>query len=164
MLEQERRGRALYVLAGDAQGRHEYTQELEGVARDRGVAESVRIVGHVADMPAAFAAADLAVFPSTDPEAFGRGAVEAQAMGKPVIASDSGGYTETIEAGVSGLLTPPGDAGALAAAIAEVLDMPAEARVRMGEAGAARVRSRYSVAALQQGTLRVYARVLEARS
>lgn len=163
MLERENPGRALYVLAGDAQGRDDFKQSLETLARERGLADSVRIVGHVADMPAAFAAAELAIFPSTDPEAFGRGAVEAQAMRTPVIASNAGGYVETIEAGVSGLLTPPGDAEALAAAIGKVLDMPPEVRARMGEAGAARVRAHYSVEALQRDTLRVYAGLLEAR-
>jgi glycosyltransferase involved in cell wall biosynthesis len=153
-------GAALYVLAGDSQGRAEYVSDLHDRAQKLGIADRVRIVGHLVDMPAALAAATVAVFPSTDPEAFGRAAVEAQAMGVPVVASKLGGLAETIVEGETGLLVAPGDAAALASAIQRVLAMTPEARRAMGEKGAARVRGRYSVDALQAATLRVYQSLL----
>ena len=76
--------------------------------------------------------ADIVVNASTDPEAFGRTIVEAQAMGRIVIAADHGGARETILANETGFLFPPGDATALAAAIDAALDMPTEDPHRLG--------------------------------
>jgi len=163
ILEKERSGSAVYVLAGDSQGRQQYVADLHELARKRGVDHAVKIVGHLVDMPAALAAATVAVFPSTDAEAFGRAAVEAQAMGVPVVASNMGGLAETIVDGDSGFLTPPGDARRLAFAVDRVLALSPEQRKNMGERGAARVRARYSVGALQTATLQVYERLLKGR-
>ena len=65
-------------------------------------------------MPAAYMLADVVISASTDPEAFGRVAAEAHAMGRPVIASDHGGARETVIAGETGWLVPPGDSDAIA--------------------------------------------------
>lgn len=161
ILEKERPGAAVYVLAGDSQGRQEYVSDLHDRARKKGVAAAVKIVGHLVDMPAALAAATVAVFPSTDAEAFGRAAVEAQAMGVPVVASKMGGLAETIVDGDSGFLVPPGDPRVLAMAVDRVLALSPEQRKHMGQRGAVRVRVRYSVEALQTATLAVYERLLK---
>jgi glycosyltransferase involved in cell wall biosynthesis len=102
----------------------------------------------------------MAAFPVIEPEAFGRGAVEAQAMGVPVIASNLGGYTETVVEGETGFLTPPGSPLPLAGAIERMLDAGPELRADMGRKGRDRVRALYSKAALQSSTLAVYQRVL----
>lgn len=163
-VEKAQPGAALYVLAGDSQGRAEYVSDLHELARKLGVGEPVRIVGHLVDMPAALAAATVAVFPSTDPEAFGRGAVEAQAMGAPVIASSLGGLAETVVHGQTGLLVAPGDSGQLAAAIQRVLNLTPEQRRIIGDRGSARVRAHYSSEALKAATLSVYDRLLKGRA
>lgn len=163
VLEKERSGSAVYVLAGDSQGRQQYVADLHELARARGVEHAVKIVGHLVDMPAALAAATVAVFPSTDAEAFGRAAVEAQAMGIPVVASNLGGLAETVVDGDQGFLVPPGDPRRLAYAVDRVLALSPEQRKNMGQRGAARVRARYSVEALQSATLQVYERVLKGR-
>jgi glycosyltransferase involved in cell wall biosynthesis len=111
-------------------------------------------------MPLAFAASDMAVFPVIEPEAFGRGAVEAEAMGVPVIASNLGGYTETVVEGQTGFLVPAGAAGPLCGAIERMVDAGAEKRAEMGRKGQDRVRALYSKLALQSATLAVYQRVL----
>lgn len=145
------------VLAGDAQGRAGYVAELRAEAARLGVAERVHLPGHVADMPAALRAADVVVHASTAPEGFGRTVVEAQMMGRPVVATDLGGPRETVRHGETGWLVPPGDAAALAAALAEVLALPPEARARLGAAARA---AAPTTAAMQAATLAVYSELL----
>jgi glycosyltransferase involved in cell wall biosynthesis len=111
-------------------------------------------------MPAALMLADVVVHASTEPEAFGRVVIEAQAMRRPMIASDLGGPVETIEHGVTGWRVPPGDAGALAAAIEHVLALPASARAEVGFRARAAVQVGYTVAAMQAATLAVYDELL----
>jgi glycosyltransferase involved in cell wall biosynthesis len=146
--------RPLIVLAGDAQGRDAYRAELEKLAAESGA--TVRFAGPVSDMPAALALADLVIHASTDAEAFGRSIVEAQAMRRPVIASDLGAPRETVEEGVTGWRVPPGDAAALAGAITRALAMSPAARAAIGEAGRAAVLARYTTRAMQEATLGVY--------
>ena len=151
------------VLAGDDQGRTAYTESLRTAAEAAGLSERVRIVGHCADMPAAYLAADFACAPSLDPEAFGRTAVEPQAMGRPVLAADHGAVRETVEDGVTGWRVAPGDMEAWAAALARMLDTPPERRAAMGAAGRARVERLYGLKAMTDATLAVYARLLAER-
>ncbi|OJU12259.1 MAG: glycosyl transferase, partial [Caulobacterales bacterium 68-7] len=94
----------LFLLAGDDQGRTEYRAELEAAIRAAGLQDTVRLVGHCDDMPAAYLLADLAVAPSLEPEAFGRTAVEPQVMGRPVIAAAHGATRETVVPGETGWL------------------------------------------------------------
>lgn len=144
------------VFIGDSQGRDEYVREIEGAIARHKLTDTVILAGHFGAMPTAYTAADIVVSASTDPEAFGRVPPEAAAMAKPVIASDHGGARETVLPGVSGLLTPPGDAAALAAAIANLLERPKSDLSRMGEAGQAHVRANFSVEQMQRETLALY--------
>lgn len=148
------------ALPGDPQGRDDYLAEVRAAAQAAGLAQGVLIPGHVADMPALFAATAVAVFPSLEPEAFGRGAIEAQAMAVPVVAAGHGGLAETVIDGRTGALVPPGDAPALARAIQRLLAMTAQERARIGAAGRAHVLERYSTKRLQESTLAVYGRLL----
>jgi glycosyltransferase involved in cell wall biosynthesis len=150
----------MLILAGDSQGRHGYVEELMHAISKHELTDRVRLVGHVSDMPAALAAADVVLAPSLEPEAFGRVAAEAQAMARPVVAADCGGFTETIVAGDTGLLTPPGDRDALAAAIEDMMAMGPEGRAAMGAKGSARARRLYAASALQEATLRIYDQLL----
>ncbi|MDZ4760064.1 MAG: glycosyltransferase family 4 protein [Alphaproteobacteria bacterium] len=148
------------VLAGDPQGREAYVAELHQLIARHGLDDRVTIVGHCSDMPAAFSLADIVIAPSNEPEAFGRVAAEAGAMGRPVIGSDVGGQREIIVHGETGLLILPRDSIALAGAMADLLNRGAEGRNRMGEAAVARVRGKFTTAALQQATLAVYDRLI----
>lgn len=150
----------LLILAGDNQGRAGYQAELEDAIAAHGLEDRVRIVGHCADMPAAYALSDIAIAPSLTPEAFGRTAVEPQAMGVPVIASDHGATRETVVPGETGWRAAPGDARAWAEALQAAIALGSEGRRRMGEAAARRVRTLYSVEAMCAATLQVYAGVL----
>lgn len=144
------------VLAGDAQGRDAYEAELREAAKGT----NAIIAGHVRDMAAAYLAADIVVSASTDPEAFGRVAAEAGAMGRAVIATDHGGARETIIAGQTGLLTPPGDATALACAIEELAAMGGEGRAAMGTQAQHHIRTNFTREKMCADTLAVYARLL----
>ncbi|MCA1953423.1 MAG: glycosyltransferase, partial [Hyphomicrobiales bacterium] len=86
----------VFVLAGDPQGRDGYVAELDRMIADANLGGVVRRVGHVTDMPAALLASAIVAVPSTEPEAFGRVAVEAQAMGVPVVVSNLGAVPETV--------------------------------------------------------------------
>ena len=155
--------RVLLLLVGDDQGRKVYRAELEAQIAAANLQDDVRIVGHCDDMPAAYLLADLAIAPSIEPEAFGRTAVEPQVMGRPVLASDHGAARETVLPGETGWLVAPGDAQAWADALVTARDAGAATRQTMGQTARARARRLYSVDAMCEATLQVYARVLEAR-
>ena len=133
---------------------------LEQAVRNAGLAGSVRMVGHCADMEAAYKLSAVVVSASREPEAFGRVAVEAQAMGRPVIATAHGGSLETVEHGATGWLYPPGDVPALADAIRAALALDESARAHMGLAARARIRSRFTIEQMQRATLDVYESLL----
>ena len=154
----------LILFAGDDQGRTGYAAEVQNAIEAAGVADLVRIVGHCDDMPAAYLLADFAILPTTQPESFGRAAVEPQVMGRPVIAANHGGVTETVLDGVTGWLAPAGDAEAWAEALAQAIDIGPSGRQEMGETGRRRARQLYSVDAMCAATLAAYEQVLEART
>ncbi len=110
----------------------------------------VRFAGAVphAELPALYAAADLYLWPAIN-EAYGMAFLEAQATGLPVVAGRTGGVPAVVDDGVSGLLTPIGDAASFAAAVSRLLDSPDE-RARLGAAAAARVASRHDERAAAQ--------------
>ncbi len=149
-------GDAVALLVGGDNGRAGFTAELEQMIAARGLGDRVRLVGHAEDMPAALLLADIVVHASTDAEAFGRTVIEAQAMARPVIASDLGGPRETVQEAVTGWRVPAGDATALATALGWVLAMPAEERAAIGAAARAAVLAGYTTAAMQQATIAVY--------
>jgi len=148
------------VLVGDDQGRTKYREELEALVRENNLESVVRFVGDCNDMAAAYMLADVVVSASTDPEAFGRVAVEAQAMGRPVIATDHGGARETILPGITGWLVPPGDALELASALRKAVHLDPDDRAEMASAGRAHVLEEYKVELMTARTMFVYRELL----
>jgi glycosyltransferase involved in cell wall biosynthesis len=145
------------VLVGSDQGRHRYASELLRQAQKLGIGDRVRLVGECDDMPAALMLSDVVVHASTQPEAFGRVVIEAQAMARPVIAADLGGPVETVDHGVTGLRVPPGDPAALAIAIEHMFALTEDQRRALG----ARARESVpTVRGMQEATLDVYEAVL----
>ncbi len=150
------RADACCVLVGATQGRERFARELEAQARALGLADRLRLGGQCDDMPAALMLADVVVSASLDPEGFGRAVIEAQAMGRPVIATDHGGAAETVEHLVTGWRVPPGDVDALAATLDHALNMQRADRDALGERARASVCAHYTTAAMQAATLEVY--------
>jgi glycosyltransferase involved in cell wall biosynthesis len=147
------------VLVGPEQ-RRGFRQELEAAIERRGLVGLFRIVEDCRDMPAAYMLADAVVSASNDPEGFGRVIIEAQAMGRPVVATDHGGARETILPGVTGWLVPPGEPAALAAAIDEALSLSADGRARFAQRTTAHVAAHFSREAMCSRTIEVYEELL----
>lgn len=149
------------LLVGDDQGRTSYRNELKAQIERIGAGAIIHLTGPCDDMAAAYMLADAVVSASLDPEAFGRVAAEAQAMGRLVIASDHGGTRETVIAGETGWLVPPGDADALAQTLDKALGMSSEDRGNIGKRAAAHIRKNFSKSQMNAATLAVYEELLK---
>lgn len=148
------------VLVGSDQGRSTYRRELESKAKAAGLSEILQVVDHCADMPAAYKLASVVVSASTDPEAFGRIAVEAQAMERPVIATDHGGSRETVKPSAAAWLTPPGGVAALTEALSAALTLTPKIRDAATKEAAEFVRANYDRELMGKRTLAVYEELL----
>jgi glycosyltransferase involved in cell wall biosynthesis len=134
---------------------------LEAEARALGVGDRVSFLGFRPDTPSLLASADLFVLPSLI-EGLPLSVLEAMAAGCPVVATAAGGTGEIVQDRVTGLLVPPADAEALAAAMQELLrDRPLAAR--LAGAGRDRVRREFSAAATARSVMSVYDELLERR-
>ena len=137
------------LVAGTALfGEDAYAENLRTRAAELGLSDRVHFLGQRGDVPRLMRAVDVVVHPSTAPEPFGRTLVEAMLVGTPVIATDTGAAAEILDRGAAGTLVPPGDAAALAAAIARVLSAPPEGGERVARAEAT-ARARYGAARMQ---------------
>lgn len=149
-----------YVLAG---ARHMSISEsvLNQVLAEDGRADHVKLLGHVPwqELTDWYRRATVFVMPSYY-ESFCISCVEAMAFGIPVVATTAGGLPEVVEDGVTGCLVPPGDSEALAHAIIRLLRDP-DLRRRMGEAGRACVRAKFSAEHIADQTLAAYAECLQ---
>lgn len=152
------------LLVGSAQGRDSYVREILSVAAKLGVDGWVHVVGDCNDVPAALKLADVVVSASTDPEAFGRIAVEAQAMGRLVIAPEHGAAPEQITPGENGWLFRPSDAADLAEKLDTALGLDRDAREKIFAAGYENARKRFTKQAMCGATMELYRELLEAPS
>ncbi|MFO1074190.1 MAG: glycosyltransferase [Geminicoccaceae bacterium] len=144
----ERLPEAHALLVGDALfGEQAYRDALLAQVARLGLAGRVHLTGFRSDVPQLMQLCDVVAHTSTAPEPFGRVIIEAMLAGRPVVASAAGGPVEIIEHGQSGLLVPPGDPAALAAALAELLDQPARAEA-LAAAGRQRALREFSLATM----------------
>ncbi len=130
------------------------------LAERLGIADRVAFRGYLADPEAALAAAELFVL-ATRSEAFPRSILEAMRAGLPVVATDVGGVGEAVQDSVTGLLVPPEDAPALAAAIDSTLTNAA-LRARLGAAGRLAYEHRFRLERTIEKTLEVYRAIMDA--
>ena len=149
------------VLIGSDQGRTAYRQELEDTIQEKGLSGQVRIIDHCDDMPAAYMLSAVVVSASTDPEGFGRIPVEAQAMGRPIVATDHGGARETIMRGETGWLIPPYDSKALADALKQALALTPNQRAVLATRAMDHIARHFTREKMADETLNVYAELLQ---
>ena len=153
-------GRRDVVCLFIGSGSTRYRKTLEQQIGALGLADLCRFVDHCADMPAAYMLADIVVSASTRPEGFGRVIAEALAMGRPVIATEHGGAGEIVVPGITGWLTPPGDAKALARMMQEALSLDTADRAALAARATASVAGRFSRDVMTQKTIAVYEEIL----
>jgi glycosyltransferase involved in cell wall biosynthesis len=161
--QNDRLGDAVFVMAGDAQGRDAYQRELEKLIARYGLADRIRLVGHCDDMPAAFALAQVTVIASISAETFGRTSIEAQAMGCPVIVTDIGAAPETIvtdRKSITGWVVPCRDNGSMAGSVAEALALSPEERAALAARARRHVAAKFTLGQMQRATLAVYDELL----
>jgi len=148
------------VLIGADQGRVAYRRELEDRIDRLNLRSRAFILDHCNDMSAAYMLADVVVSASIEPEAFGRVISEAQAMGRPVVASDHGGAREQVLPDVTAFLFEPGDADAFAAALRRALLLTTEEREHVRRQAEMHVRANFSKDRMCAATLALYSELL----
>lgn len=149
--------KAHLLLAGEGPHR----ANLEAQAQRLGIAARTHFVGNRphTELPQLHAISDVFVIPSTDHETFCLAACEAMSCERPVVAARTGGLTEVVRDGETGVIVPPGDASALAEALQALLD-DATLRMRMGRAGREWTNAMFTWDVVIDRMLTTYARVL----
>jgi glycosyltransferase involved in cell wall biosynthesis len=149
------------IILGSNQGRHFYSKKLSLLSERYRLNKKLTFIQNCKEMPVAYKLVDLVVSSSIEPEAFGRVAVEAQAMSRPIIASNLGGSKETILNGKSGLLYKPEDQNELASIINRVMEMSKETLDLMGAEGRKNVEKKFNVDQMCQTTFTEYKKLLK---
>ena len=143
------------VVGSDLFNDHpEYAAELHARQRTMGLVGSVHFLGYRRDVATVMADIDVLMAPSSN-EPFGRVAIEAMALGKPVVVSDSGGLPEIVVDKVTGRICPTGNAAAFADAVVELLT-DRRLAAQHGAAGRERVMSVFSADRMVQNMTRIY--------
>ena len=148
------------VLLGAGDTNSGYSEMLEKKSVELGLGAHVRIATSTRDMPAALMLADVVVMPSIRPEPFGRVAIEAHAMGRPVVAFEHGGARETISEGKTGWLAAPNDVDSLTQALGTALSLSQSDRDKLSTLAQSTVKLRFSVKKMTKSTLLVYKNLL----
>lgn len=147
------------IILGDDKGHETYRQELEAMITSLGLEGHVRIARHTRYIAEAYMLSRFVVSTSIEPEAFGRVVLEAQAMGKPVIATNQGGPQETVIHNATGWLIPPNDVPVLSECLQHALTLEESTLHWMAEQGVFNARY-FSLETMCQQTLDVYAELL----
>jgi len=149
------------IILGSDQGRNIYSKKLSLLVERHRLNKKITFIENCKEMPVAYKLADAVISSSIEPEAFGRVAVEAQAMSKPIIASNLGGSKETILKGKSGLLFKSEDSKELAEIINKLMDTNKESLGLMGEEGRKNVEKKFNVDQMCQTTFTEYKKLLK---
>ncbi|MDA9707829.1 glycosyltransferase family 4 protein [Alphaproteobacteria bacterium] len=149
------------VFIGDLQGRIKYRNELINLATTLNIANKVIFINHTRDLPSYLMLSDLVLSCSTKPEAFGRTVLEAQAMGKPVIAFNHGGSVELINDNENGTLCKVADIDDLAANIEKVLQLSIYKRKVLSKKSISNVNKKYLTKFMCKKTLNLYIKLIK---
>ena len=152
----------LAVCTGDTEANRSLTRRLTKKIAHLKLTDRIKLVGHCDDMPTAFMLADVVVAASVKPESYGRVAVEAQAMGKPVVACAHGGIVETISDRQTGWLVKPDNIAEMANALREAV-VNTSLREQIGSRAREWVKSQFSIRKMCQSTLNLYLELASAQ-
>ena len=148
------------VILGNDQGRDIYGKKIKRLAEQYRLTNQLKFIDHCSNMPLAYKISDLIVSASIEPEAFGRVAVEAQAMEKPIVASNIGGSKETILDYKTGFLFESGNPESLSKKIIEVLNLDESVLKSMGIEGRQNIIKKFNVEKMCFSTYSEYKKLL----
>ena len=148
------------VILGSDQGRDIYTKKIKRLAEQHRLIGQLKFIEHSKNMALAYKISDLVISASIEPEAFGRVAVEAQSMEKPIIASDIGGSNETIINDQTGFLFEAGNAESLSKKILEALNLDESTLKSMGIEGRKNVIKKFNIEKMCFSTYSEYKKLI----
>ena len=149
------------VILGSDQGRKVYSKKLINLVQRYRLNKKIKFIQHCKEMPLAYSLADVVVSASIEPEAFGRVSVEAQAMGKPIVASNIGGSKETIINKKTGFLYKHDDPRELAKILNTVIQLSVDDLKFIGNEGRKNVTKKFDVETMCQSNLKEYKRLIK---
>ncbi|MBE6444198.1 MAG: glycosyltransferase family 4 protein [Alphaproteobacteria bacterium] len=144
------------LIVGSDQGRIHYTNELKDLAKKYNLDAKIQFIDHSFDIPAILMLSDIVLSTAIEPEAFGRAAIEGQAMGKIVLASNIGGSLDNTIDGITGKLFESNNAQSLADAIDWALKLPAKEREKISKAAIKNVKDNFTKQIMCDKTIAVY--------
>ena len=148
------------VILGSDQGRDLYKKKLIRLSEQYRMIKQIRFINHCSDMALAYKISDIVVSASIEPEAFGRVAVEAQSMEKPIIASNTGGSNETVIDEKTGFLFESGNAKSLSEKILRLVTMDESSLKSIGIEGRKNIIQKFNVEKMCFSTYSEYKRIL----
>ena len=149
------------LIVGSDQGRVHYTNELKEMVNKYNLGANVQFIDHSFDIPAILMLSDVVLSTAIEPEAFGRAAIEGQAMGKIVLASNIGGSLDNTVDGVTGKLFESNNAQSLADAIDWALKLPAEEKEKISKAAIKNVKDNFTKQIMCDKTIAVYQELMK---
>jgi len=148
------------VILGSDQGRELYKKKLIRLTEQYRLINQVKFIDHCKDMALAYKVSDIVVSASIEPEAFGRVAVEAQSMEKPIIASNIGGSNETVVDEKTGFLFETNNPKSLSQKILKTLSMDEVSLKSIGKEGRKNIIQKFNVEKMCFSTYSEYKRIL----
>ena len=149
------------IILGSDQGRKVYSKKLINLVQRYRLNKKIKFIPHCREMPLAYSLADVVVSASIEPEAFGRVSVEAQSMGKPIIASNLGGSKETIINKKTGFLYKHDDPRELAKSLNTVIQLTQEELNSIGYEGRKNITKKFDVEVMCQSNLKEYKKLIK---
>ena len=149
------------IILGSDQGRKVYKKKLVNLVERYNLNKKIKFIQHCKEMPLAYSLSDVAVSASIEPEAFGRISVEAQSMGKPIIASNIGGSKETVINKKTGFLYKHDDPRELAKCLNTVIQLSPDELKLMGNEGRKNITKKFDVETMCQSNLKEYKRLIK---
>jgi glycosyltransferase involved in cell wall biosynthesis len=149
------------IILGSDQGRKVYSKKLINLVQRYSLNKKIKFIQHCKEMPLAYSLADVVISASIEPEAFGRVSVEAQSMGKPIVASNIGGSKETIINKKTGFLYKHDDPRELAKILNTVMQLSTDELKFIGNEGRKNITKKFDVETMCESNLKEYKRLIK---